>query len=117
MWFELGRRISMILLIVAVATGFAVPTVKAGTHHSPMVTGITMSADNPAGCTHEGCPIDHGSDMHGTCFAPCAGATVLPPATAMVHLAVERDVLTPSLDLAVVDRTVAPDPHPPKHTV
>ena len=30
MWLELGRRLSMILLIVAVATDFAVPAVAAG---------------------------------------------------------------------------------------
>lgn len=107
----------MILLIVAVATGFAVPTVQAGSHLSPMAMAITMSADNLAGCAHNGCPIDQGADMHGTCFAPCAGVTALPPATAMVYLAVTRDILTPSLDLAMVDRTVAPDPHPPKQTI
>lgn len=106
----------MILLVVAVATGFAVPTVQSGTHHGPMAATVTMSADL-AGCAHDGCPIDQGADMHGNCFAPCAGVTALPPATAMVHLSVALDVLTPSLDLAVVDRTVAPDPHPPKHTV
>ena len=107
----------MIMLIVAVATGFAVPAVQAGSHLSPMATAITMSADNLAGCAHDGCPIDQGADMHGTCFAPCAGVSTLPAATAMVHLPVARDGLTPALDRAMVDRTVAPDPHPPKHTI
>jgi len=106
----------MIMLIVAVATGFAVPTVQANWNHGQMVATATMSADHLAGCAHDGCPIDQGADMHGTCFAPCAGVSVLPPTTAMVYLTVARDVLTPSLDRAMVDRTVAPDPHPPKQS-
>jgi hypothetical protein len=114
MFLELGRRISMILLIVAVATGFAVPAAHAATHHSQMAVTAIITMDHAADCAHEGCPIDQNVDMHGTCFAPCAGVTALPPATAMAYLTVARDVFMPSLDPAMVDRNVAPDPHPPK---
>jgi len=106
------------MLIVAFVAGIVVPAAQAGSqHHSPTITTVSVSMADAGGCVHDGCPIGQQADMHGTCFAPCTGTTALPPAMAMVQLVVARDVLTPSLDLAVVDRTVAPDPHPPKHTV
>jgi hypothetical protein len=114
MWLELARRISMIMLIVAIATGFSVPAVQAQSHHGQTVASVAMSADSLAGCAHDGCPIDQKADMHGACFAPCAGVSVLSPPTTISYLAVAQDVLTPSLDRAMVDHTVAPDPHPPK---
>ena len=114
MWLELARRIAMIMLIVAIATGFSVPAVQAQSHHGQMAASVAMSADNPAGCAHSGCPIDQKADMQGACFAPCLGVSVLPPTTTISYLSVAQDVLTPSLDRAMVDHTVAPDPHPPK---
>jgi hypothetical protein len=114
MWLELGRRILMIALIVAVATGFAMPAAQAGSHHAQAVAGVAMSADNLAGCTHDGCPVDQHAAMHATCFTACAGVSILSPPAAIVYFSVARDVLTPSLDRAMVDRTVPPDPHPPK---
>jgi len=104
----------MIALIVAVATGFAVPAAQAGSHHAQTVAGVAMSADDLAGCAHDGCPVDQNAAMHATCFAACAGVSILSPAAAIVYLSVARDVLTPALDLAMVDRSVPPDPHPPK---
>jgi hypothetical protein len=114
MWLELGRRIAMIVLIVAIATGFSVPAVQAQSHHGQMVASVAMGADKLAGCAHDGCPIDQKADMQGACFAPCAGVSALSPMTTIPYLAVARDVLTPALDRAMVDRTVAPDPYPPK---
>jgi hypothetical protein len=114
MWLELGRRILMVALIVAVATGFAMPAAQAGSHHAQAVAGVAMSADDLAGCTHDGCPVDQHAAMHATCFTACAGVSVLSPPAAIVYFSVARDVLTPSLDRAMVDRTVPPDPHPPK---
>src|SRR5665213_2506962 len=97
MWLELGRRVSIIMLIVAVATGFTAPIVQANSHRGQIVATVIMSADHLAGCAHDGCPIEQGTDMHGTCFAPCAGVSVLSTAAAMVYLpaAVER-TLTPA---------------------
>jgi hypothetical protein len=114
MWLELARRIAMIMLIVAIVTGFSVPGIQAQSHHGQMVASVAMGAHNPAGCAHDGCPIDQKADMQGTCFAPCAGVSVLSPTSTISYLSVAQDVLTPSLDRAMVDHTVAPDPHPPK---
>jgi hypothetical protein len=110
---ELGRRISMIVLIVAIATGLSVPVAPAGPHHPQMVASLAMGADH-SDCTHDGCPVDQHAATHATCFTACAGVSVLPPPAAVVDLSLARDVLTPSLDRAMVDRAVPPDPHPPK---
>ena len=104
----------MVMLMVAIATGFSVPAVQAQSHNGQMVASLAMSADNPAGCAHDECPIDQKAAMQGACFAPCPGVSVLPPMTTVSYLSVAQDVLTPSLDRAMVDHTVAPDPHPPK---
>jgi hypothetical protein len=114
MWLELGRRITMIMLIVAVATGFAVPAAHAELHHGQVIVNAAMNMDNFGTCAHDGCGINQQADMQGTCFAPCTGVTALSATTAIFHFTVGHDVLTPSLDRAMVDRTIPPDPHPPK---
>lgn len=115
MWRELGHRLAMILLAVAIATGFAVPASFAGPHHDQAAISLAMNMGHPAGCAHEGCPVEQNSTMQDTCFAACAGVTVLPPMPAAVFRAIAHDVLAPSLDLAMVDRSIPPDPYPPKH--
>jgi hypothetical protein len=115
MWLELGRRVSMIMLIVAFATGISVPTVKAQSHHGQMIASMTMSADHLANCAQDGkCPIDQNTDMHGTCFATGAGVSALSATTAIYYFGVANDVLGPSLDRDMVGHTIPPDPHPPK---
>lgn len=118
MWFELGRRISMIMFIVAFATGISVPAIQAQSHHGQMVAPMTMSADHLANCAHDGkCPIDHNADMHGTCFATGTGVSALSATAAIYYFSVAKDVLTLSLDRDMVGLTVPPDPHPPKYTI
>ena len=114
MWLELGRRIAMIMLIVAFATSVAMPAVQAQTHHSQMIATVAMSADNHDDCAQDQCPLDHRADMQGTCCAASAGVSVLSQTTAIFYLAVTQDVLAPSLDLAMAGRAIPPDPHPPK---
>ena len=116
MWRELGRQVAMIVLVVAVATGFAMPVAPAGSHHGQTAVSLALGADHPAGCAHDGgCPADQNAPMQGTCFAACAGVTVLPPAVAAFSRAMTGSVLKPSRELALVDRGIPPDPHPPKH--
>jgi hypothetical protein len=111
MWLELARRLSLILLIVAVATGLGVPVVHAGPQHDR--TTVAMSAD--AGCVHDGCPIDQNAAAHTNCFATCAGVSLLSSTpTGIAYFAVGRDVLQPSHDVAMLARNIPPDPHPPK---
>ncbi len=114
MWLELRRRISMIMLIVAFATSLAMPAIPAGPHHSQLVTTVAMSMGNHTTCAPDGCPIDQQANMNGTCLASGTGAGVLSPATAIFYFTAAQDVSTPSLDRAMVDRTIPPDPHPPK---
>ncbi len=114
MWLELARRITMIMLIVAVATGVAVPAAHAEMHHGQVVATAAMSTDSGGTCAHDGCGIIQQADMQGTCFAPCAGVTALSATGAIFHFTPGRAVLPPALDRAMVDRSVPPDPHPPK---
>ena len=55
---ELGRRLAMIVLVVAVATGVTVPVSFAGPHHDQTVISLAMDMGHPAGCAHGGCPVD-----------------------------------------------------------
>ena len=112
---ELGRRLAMIVLVVAVATGFAAPVSFAGPHHDQTVVSLAMNMGHSAGCAHDGCPAEQNSAAQGTCFSACAGITVLPPAMATVYSAIAYDVMTPTRDLTLVDRGIPPEPYPPKH--
>ena len=103
----------MIVLIVAIATGLACPSRKPESHHAQMVASVAMGADD-SDCAHDGCPVDQHAAMHAACFTTCAGVSILSPPAAIVYFSVARDVLMPSLDRAMVDRSIPPDPHPPK---
>jgi hypothetical protein len=104
----------MIMLIVAIATGVGVPAAQAELHHGQVIASAAMSTNDFGTCAHDGCGINQQADMQGTCFAPCAGVTVLSATTGIFLFTVGHDVLTPSLDRAMVDRAIPPDPHPPK---
>ena len=115
MWLELGRRISMIMLVVAFATGLSVPSVQAHSHHNQMLAPMTMSADHLADCAQDGkCPIDKNTGMHGTCFGTGTGVSALSATAVVYHFSFAKDVLKPSFNLTMVGRTIPPDPHPPK---
>jgi len=111
---ELECRLAMIVLVVAIATGFAVPATFAGPHHDQTAISLAMHMGHPAGCTHDGCPADQNTATQGTCFSACAGVTVLPPVAAIVYSSVAYDVMTPTRDSALVDRGIPPEPYPPK---
>jgi hypothetical protein len=114
MWLELARRLTMIVLIVAISTGFAAPMAQVGSHHGQVIATMAMGTGGSGACAHAGCGIAQQADMQGTCFAPCAGVTVLSTAAPMSYFAAGHDVLAPSLALAMVDRAIRPEPHPPK---
>ena len=116
MWLEFGRRITMIILIVAVATGLGVPAVHAEIHHGQLIATAAISMDNSGTCAHEGCGSTQQADMQGTCFAPCIGVSVLPATATIIHFSVGHDVLAPALDQRMADRAIPPDLHPPKST-
>jgi hypothetical protein len=113
-WRELGHRLAMIVVVVAVATGIAVPA-SAGLHHDQTSVSVAMGAGHPAACVHDGCPTDQNSATQGACFSACAGITALPSVVATIYRAIAYDVMTPTRDLAVADRDIPPDPRPPKH--
>ncbi len=114
MWRALARQIATIVLIVAVATGFAVPMPQAAPHHGPVVVTAGMSMDGSP-CAHDdGCPLDQGADMHSACSISCSGVTVLAPPPVIAYRSIAPVIVAPALDLAMVDHRIPPDPHPPK---
>lgn len=114
MWLELGRRITMAMLIVAVAIGFAVPAPHAQLHYGQVVVSAAMGTDTSSTCAHDGCGFNQHAGMQGTCFASCAGVTVLPAMVGIFHFTGGHDLLAPALDSAMADRAIPPDPYPPK---
>lgn len=104
----------MITLGVAVTVCIGVPTVQAGSHHGQVVVSVPTSADNLASCAHGGCPNGQNGETHGNCSMSCTGVSGLVPIIAVFQLGGAEDAALPSLDLAMVDRIIPPDPHPPK---
>jgi len=113
MWRTLARQIATIVLIVAVATGFAMPMPQAAPHHESVVVTAAMSMDGSP-CAHDGCPLEQSADMHGICSMTCGGLTVLMPPLAIAYRSIAPVIVAPTLDLAMVDHRIPPDPHPPK---
>ncbi len=106
----------MILLIAAIATGlFFLDAAQAAPQHGqPFAAAVGMD-DGLATGTHLGCSFDQKANLHGSCFAACAGVNVLRlPTAAILCYSFGQDVLRPKLDLAMVGHAFPPDPYPPK---
>jgi hypothetical protein len=115
MWFELGRGSAMILLMAAIATGLFLHAVQAAPQHGQVLAAAAVSMDNALAIgAHDGCSSNQKASFHGSCFAACAGVSVLPSPAALLYRFVVRDVLRPKLDLAMVGHAFPPDPYPPK---
>ncbi len=107
----------MIMLVAAIATGpFFLHAVQAAAQPGQALAAGAMSmSDGLATGTHLGCPFDQKANLHGSCFAACAGVSVLPsPTAAVLYCFVAQDILQPKLDLAMVGHALPPDPPPPK---
>jgi len=104
----------MIMLIVAFAASLFVPAMPAFAYDDQTVIGMAMTTDNGGICTHDSCPVEQQADMQGACFASGAGPSVLSQIAGISYFTTAQGVLTPSLDRALVDRTVPPDLRPPK---
>lgn len=116
MWLELGRRIATIMLIVAVATGFAVPVTQAGSqHHGQFFIGISTSMNSLASCKHGTCLVGQNAESHANCSVSCTGVSGQVPIMAAFHFNGAQGAMMPSLNRTMVEQTIPPDPHPPKH--
>lgn len=115
MWLKMRHLISIVAVIAAFAALFTVFASRADVHHNtPVYSVMSATTYDDGGCVQDGCliPQQHGS--HGTCFASGLATSVLPPASSTHHFALVQDVLRPSLDRAMTEQVIEPDPHPPK---
>ncbi len=115
MWFELGRRIWVMIVIVAFATASVVPVAQAHPQHTQLVTNLSSSVDQ-GNCDHNGYPASHQSGTQSTCCTAPSNAAVTLPSGLKLYFSIVQEILTPSLTRVVAGLTIPPDPHPPKHT-
>lgn len=118
MQFEIARRLVVIVLSAALATGLVVRSVQA------LAMDIAMPAATAAATTDTGMPMSGtcngcaGDDnaMAAGCSALCSGVVaVLPVVVAFGPVCVET--IGPSAAPAAVGHAFPPDPYPPRPTV
>jgi len=113
MWLELARRVSVIVLSVALATGFMAHAAQSHPHHGQVTTSAAIAGDQFSTGMTGGCPADQTVNVQVTCFATCAGVGALPSLPAIFNV-VDPGVLSPSIDLVMIDHATPPDPYPPR---
>ena len=118
MRFEIARRVLVIVLSVALATGVAVRSVQALAMDvaAPAATAAaTPDTDMPMSGKCSGCAGDEKA-MAAACSALCSGAVaVLPPVVAFGPVSVET--LGPSATPTATGHAFPPDPYPPRPIV
>src|SRR6516165_4327742 len=118
MRFEIARRVFVIVLSVALATGVAVRSVQALAMDvaAPAATAaMTTDTDLPMSGKCSGCARDEKA-MAAGCSALCGSAVaVLPLVVAFGPISVET--IGPSATPAATGHAFPPDPYPPRPTV
>ena len=118
MRFEIARRVFVIVLSVALATGAAVRTVQALAMDiaAPAATAaMTTDTGMPMSGKCDGCAGDEKA-MAAACSGLCSGAVAaLPPVVAFGPVSVET--LGPSATPAATGHAFPPDPYPPRPIV
>jgi len=118
MQFEIARRLFVIVLSVALATGVAVRSAQALAMDvaAPAATAAaTTDTDMPMSGKCNGCAGDEKA-MAAGCFALCIGAVaVLPLVVALGPISVET--IGPSAAPAATGHAFPPDPYPPRPIV
>jgi len=118
MRFEIARRVFVIVLSVALATGVAVRSVQALAMDvaAPAATAAaTTDTDMPMSGKCDGCAGDEKA-MAAACSALCSGAVaVLPVVVAFEPISVET--IGPSATPAATGHAFPPDPYPPRPIV
>jgi len=118
MRFEIARRVFVIALSVALATGMAARSVQA------LAMDVAAPAATAAATTDTGMPMSGKCDgsagdekaMAAACSAVCSGAVaVLPLIVAFGPVPVET--IGPSATPAATGHAFPPDPYPPRPTV
>ena len=111
MWSEKIRRMSAVLLALALAVGL----MTHGFGNPDMGLKATMAAatsDMPMSGNCDGCG-DNSTDMAAACAAFCNSVVALPVATVVVDV-VLIGILRPSVGLVATGHITPPDPYPPR---
>jgi hypothetical protein len=118
MQFEIARRLFVIVLSVALATGVvarSVPSIAMDITAPAATAAATTDTDMPMSGKCNGCAGDEKA-MAAACSALCGGAVaVLPVAVAFGPASVEA--IGPSATPAASGHAFPPDPYPPRPTV
>ena len=114
MWPEFARRLLVLLLSVALATGLTMRVVQAA---SMDMTAVAMATTHmPMNGKCDGCAGNEKATAPTICFTSCASVAALPAAVAAVDPS-GGDVVTPAVDPAATGHAAPPDPYPPRPIV
>ena len=122
MWSGKIRRISAVLLALALAVGLvthSVANLDVGLKSAMAAASSDMpmsgSSDMPMSGKCDGCG-DEQKGMDAACVAYCSGVLVSPVVAAVMDV-LTADILGPSVVRALTGRTPPPDPYPPRPTI
>ena len=111
MWSEPARRLLVLLLSVALATGITMRVAHADgvdMTAAAMTTGMSMD-----GKCH-GCPGEDKAMPPTACFAFCGGVVAALPSLAVALEAPGIDGVAPAQEPVATGHAAAPDPYPPR---
>jgi hypothetical protein len=109
-----ARRLLVLLLSVALATGLTVRFVDAGTIE---MTATSAAADMPMHGKCDGCAGNEKAMAPAACSTYCTGLTALPAIMAAAIDLLADNSVTPPVEPAATGHTAPPDPYPPRPIV
>ena len=110
---DLARRLLVLLLSVALATGVTVRVAQAG---SMEMTAVAMAADMPMHGKCDGCAGNEKAMAPSACFTHCASVVALPASTFAFNPP-PQGVVAPAAETAAAGHIAAPEPYPPRPTI
>lgn len=113
MWAETARRLFVLLLSVALATGLTARVVQAG---SMDMTAAAMATDMPMHGKCDGCVGNEKAMAASACLVHCSSVVALPAMMVAVD-PLPVSLVAPAVEPAATGHTAPPDPYPPRPIV
>jgi len=113
MWSEFARRLFVVLLSVALATGLTVRVVQAGNMD---MTAAAMATDMPMHGKCDGCAGNEKAMAPTACSAYCGSVAAL-PSMVVAFDSLGIDGVAPSVAPAATGHVFPPDPYPPRPSI
>lgn len=110
---ELLQRFLVLVLSMAITTGFATHFVRAGDTNATAIAAATVNTDMPMPVGHDGSAGDQKAMAQGACIASCTSMVALPTAVAGID-AVLLGTVVPTIGPVASGHAIPPAPHPPK---